>query len=331
MNDIKNLGGVKNHMAKTVMTETMDFPPLNGANGRAAAGIRRKRTGVYKLMPGVFDILMSLCGFGLAALLMQPGLFSIENAAGIAMLALISLILPAFFSDNGVYSYHVIFFKKTHLKNLLKSFGWSMLSLTAVIIIYKWPQLFRNYYMLATIFGAAVVMTVLSRYFWEQIVNVIKSFGIALLIIGLIGFFMPDKNPLELINWLLIPVGFLLSAALITSGRYFAIHWVFETWLRRRFRRQIIIIGSNEGAKRIATHIIQNKAPYWVCGVIGQCGLDTPVPKNCLGDINNLAVIVEQNSIDEIIVTDEGIDKATLVSLLDYCTSRGLTVWFPPG
>ena len=33
---------------------------------------------------------------------------------------------------------------------------------------------------------------------------------------------------------------------------------------------------------------------------------------------------------DEIIVTDENIDKRILISLLDYCTSEGLTIWFSP-
>jgi len=49
-----------------------------------------------------------------------------------------------------------------------------------------------------------------------------------------------------------------------------------------------------------------------------------------MGELEDLPVIVEQMKIDEIIVTDENIDKRTLVSLLDYCTSEGLTVWFPP-
>lgn len=309
----------------------MDFMALNKLDGSTSAGIRRKRMGVYKLILRLFDIVMSLCGFGLAGLLLQPDLLRIENAVGITMLVGISLILTAFFPDYGAYSYHVIFFKKTHLKNLFKAFAWIMVSLTTITVIYNWPELFKNYYVLAAIFAAAVVMTVLSRYFWGQIVNVIKSFGIAALFIGLVGLFLPKENPMEQIDWLLIPTGFLLSATLIISGRFLAIHRVFETWLRRSFRRQIVIIGSNEDGKSIATHIIENKAPYWVCGVIGPCGLDTPVPKKCLGDINSLAGIVEQNHIDEIVVTDGEIDKGLLVSLLDYCTSQRLTVWFPPG
>ena len=34
-------------------------------------------------------------------------------------------------------------------------------------------------------------------------------------------------------------------------------------------------------------------------------------------------------TIDDIIITDETIDKQTLVSVLDYCTSTGIDAWFP--
>ena len=143
-------------------------------------------------------------------------------------------------------------------------------------------------------------MTMLSRYFWEQIVNIIKSCGIGLLVIGVIGIISPENHPMELINWWLIPVGFFLSVTMITSSRYFLVHWILEKWMRRRFRRQALIIGSNGDATRIATYIINNKAPYWISGTIGKNDLNTPVPKNCLGDLSKLPNIVEQNKIEEI-------------------------------
>ncbi len=54
------------------------------------------------------------------------------------------------------------------------------------------------------------------------------------------------------------------------------------------------------------------------------------MPKNHLGELRDLPDIVDREKIDELIVTDENMDKRTLISLLDYCTSLGLTVWFPP-
>jgi exopolysaccharide biosynthesis polyprenyl glycosylphosphotransferase len=52
--------------------------------------------------------------------------------------------------------------------------------------------------------------------------------------------------------------------------------------------------------------------------------------KRRLGEIKHLPSLVRSESIREIIVTDESIDKAVLIDILDYCTSEGITVWFPP-
>jgi len=82
-------------------------------------------------------------------------------------------------------------------------------------------------------------------------------------------------------------------------------------------------------AKNIINHIVTHNAPYWVAGIVGESVPDISLPKHRLGAINRLPDIVEQNKIEEIIVTDENIDKVTLISLLDYCTNKGLTVWFP--
>jgi exopolysaccharide biosynthesis polyprenyl glycosylphosphotransferase len=99
--------------------------------------------------------------------------------------------------------------------------------------------------------------------------------------------------------------------------------------MRRNFRRQVAIVGSDEEAKNIINHIVNHNAPYWVAGIVGESGPDITFPKHKLGELKGLPGIVEQNKIEEIIVTDENIDKVTLISLLDYCTNKGLTVWFP--
>jgi exopolysaccharide biosynthesis polyprenyl glycosylphosphotransferase len=115
----------------------------------------------------------------------------------------------------------------------------------------------------------------------------------------------------------------------LTAIRFFVVHVVYNIWMRRNFRRQVAIIGSDEEAKNIITHIVNHNAPYWVAGIVGESGPDIPFPKHRLGALKGLPDIVEQNKIEEIIVTDENIDKITLISLLDYCTNKGLTVWFP--
>ena len=175
----------------------------------------------------------------------------------------------------------------------------------------------------------AIGMMLLSRFFWVQLLNIIKSIGISFLIVGIIGLISTDENPIYIINWWVIPIGFFLAVIILMISRYFVVHVVYNIWMRRNFRRQVAIVGSDEEAESIATYIVDNNAPYWVTGIFGEFGLDISVPKNSLGDLKGLPDIVEQNKIDEIIVTDEMMDKQTLISLLDYCTTKGLTVWFP--
>jgi undecaprenyl-phosphate galactose phosphotransferase len=95
----------------------------------------------------------------------------------------------------------------------------------------------------------------------------------------------------------------------------------------------MIIAGSDHEANQITRHVVDNDAPFWIVGTVGKdaaCGLESSLGKVCLGDITRLPAIASQFKIDDIIITDETIDRQTLVSLLDYCTSAGIDAWFPP-
>jgi exopolysaccharide biosynthesis polyprenyl glycosylphosphotransferase len=95
----------------------------------------------------------------------------------------------------------------------------------------------------------------------------------------------------------------------------------------------VMIAGSDQEAHLIADHILQHDAPFWIIGTVGSqnsCGLKNGLNKVCLGDIKRLPVIATQFKVDDIIITDENIDKPTLVAILDFCTTAGIDVWFPP-
>ena len=288
---------------------------------------KRNRFFSYKFALFAHDIIIVLFAFGLGGLTIDSSFYLEENFSKIAILCFLPLLVLVFLPTFNLYSYHQIFLKKKHLTSLIKSFGWSLLTLGVVASIYMWPQFFTNYYF---IFLIAIGMMLLSRFFWDHLLYIINSIGISFLIVGAIGLISPDENPVDIINLWVIPVGFLLAAVILLVNRYFIVHVVFNIWMRRHFRRQIAIVGSDEEAKSIANHIIDLNAPYWVSGIVGESGLDISVPKNSLGVLKGLPDIVEQNKIDEIIVTDENIDKLTLIFLLDFCITEGITVWFPP-
>ena len=290
----------------------------------------RNRFFSYKFGLVVLDLIMVQLAFGLGGLAVDSSFYLRGNLNQVLLLCVLSLVVLAFFPAFDLYSYHVIFLRKKHLANQIKSFGWSLLTFGMVSSILIWPQLFTSYYSISIIFIAAVVMMIASRFFGGQLLYVIESIGISFLIVGMIGLINPDNNSIETINWQVIPVGFIFAVVLLMINRYFIVHVVYNTWMRRNFRRQVAIVGSDENAESIATYIIDRNAPYWIAGIVGESGLDISVSKRRLGPVEGLPGIVEQNKIDEIIVTDEKLDKRTLISLLDYCTTEKITVWFPP-
>jgi len=291
--------------------------------------IMRNRFFSYKFGLAIHDLIIVLLAFGLGGLITDFSFYMEGDFSQASILCILSLVVISFFPTFNLYSYHIIFLRKKHLASIGKSLCWGLFTLGITIAILMWVQHVSDYYLIAIIFPIAIGMMLLSRFLWNQMLNIIKSIGFSFLIVGMIGLLIQDENLIYMTNWWSISVGFLLSVIILTVTRYFVVHVVYNSWMRRSFRRQVAIVGSDEEAKRITNHIVDNNAPYWITGIVGEYGLDISVPKDRLGALNKLPEIVEQNKIDEIIVTDENIDKTTLNFLLDYCTNEGIAVWFP--
>ena len=173
----------------------------------------------------------------------------------------------------------------------------------------------------------------LSRYFWSHLIDFLMGFGIAFLVIGMTGVFCDENIPAFMTNTGLLFSCFLLAVLLLTVNRIFLVHIVFNNWLRRRFRRQVVIVGSDNEADQIAQHILDYNAPFWVVGTVGPQSppdMKKHSSKGCLGKIEELPSIASRFKIDDIIITDKNIDKPTLVSILDFCTSAKIDAWFSP-
>jgi exopolysaccharide biosynthesis polyprenyl glycosylphosphotransferase len=95
----------------------------------------------------------------------------------------------------------------------------------------------------------------------------------------------------------------------------------------------VVIVGHNGEADDIARYIVDSNAPFWIAGTVGttkKSSVVGGVEKKCLGGLLSLPNILRDYEIDELIVTDDTLHKKTLIALLDYCTSYGISVWFPP-
>jgi exopolysaccharide biosynthesis polyprenyl glycosylphosphotransferase len=324
---------VKDRMveAKTGEEAVHSIPLLKGSD---AVGVRAPRIGisVYQFALVGLDLILPLFAFWVAAR-MTGLVWLIEGQpAQYLCLFLLSLVLIAFFLSYHLYSYRYIFIPKAHLIYLFKALCWSVLTLGMILMLYTYPEIFRGWAALLTVSVVEIVLLLLSTFYWRYLINFLKAMGVSFILAGIMAFLIPDEKPDVLYDWSTVVAGVAVGTGFFLCARFFLVHVVFSKWLRRYFRRQALVIGTNEEATRITNHVIRLDAPFWVAGVVGSRTLDhsqTLARKERLGEIEDLPRIVGEQKVDDIIVTDENIEKPVLISLLDYAMSEGLTVWFP--
>ena len=312
--------------------EAVHFIPLLKGSDAVRARAPQIGISVYQFALAGLDLSLSLFAFWVVAR-MTGLVWLIEGQpAQYACLFLLSLVLIAFFPSYHLYSYRYIFLPKAHLVYLLKALCWSILTLGMILILYTYPQIFRGPAALLTVSVVAIILLLLSTFYWRYLINFLKAMGVAFILAGIMAFLIPDEKPDVLYDWSTVAAGVTVGTGLFLCARLFLVHIVFTKWLRRYFRQQALVIGTNEEATRITNHVVRLDAPFWIAGVVGSRTLDhseTLARKERLGELRDLPEIVGKEKIDTLIVTDESIGKTLLISLLDYATSEGLTVWFP--
>ena len=315
-------------------SETMlDFSPYYFKN--TSIPVHIKHFSPYVISLRVIDISLAALSFLLC--IVQTGFFPVmkENPAELAVALIFSLVITGFFHTYNLYNFHFIFSKRLHLLNLLKSMLWGLAVYIMIVFLYRWPSLFEDNSLSIGLFLFLFFcgMLLLKKYSNDQLLDFIKAMGLSLMAIGSAGLLLSKETPIIVVNSEITFVSFSMAVCVILAVRLTLVHLVFSKIMRRVFRRQMLIIGSDKEAEIIANHIIDHDAPFWVAGNVGvneSESFKASIPKGCLGRLKNLPDIVEKEKIDEIIVTDEDIDKTVLISLLDYCTTTGLTAWFPP-
>ena len=322
------------HMARSHSgEELLGFTPFLKGSDALSDKIGKARFPSYQAALFAHDCIAVMLAFGFSVGISGLSSFLLENSIHSVSLFILTLVVISFFPTYNLYSYHFIFLSKNHLVNLIKSFCWGLLTLGIIVFLYTYPYLLTGRYVVLLFFLAALGLLILSRFFWNHMLYLLKSVGMSFLAVGIIGLIIPEERPIIIEQWSIIPIGFVLSVGIVLVSRSLLVHVVFNDWMRRHFRQQVAIVGSDKETQNITRHIIDQNAPFWIAGFIGPkevSKIETPVSKDRLGELKELPLIVKRKKIDEIIVTDENIDKRILISLLDYCTSEGLTVWFSP-
>jgi undecaprenyl-phosphate galactose phosphotransferase len=281
----------------------------------------------YKTMLAIHDLVVAL-----AAAAAGIWIAGIDGFQKIYLLGL-GLLPIAFFDTFGLYNYHLIFSRRYHLAGLGKAFAFGLLSFTIFCLCQAWPYSASPGLIVSVLAGLCLLGLLCSRFLEDKLALLLKALGLAFVAVGLAGFagfrgsaISPQQLPEVFIVLLMV-------LTVLTATRYFTVHSLFNVKLRRRFRRQVLLVGTNEDAERLTNYIISRKAPFWIAGTVCSqprekfCCL---VPKNNLGKIQELETILGEQFFQEAIITDEIISKPELIDLLDFFTSKGINVWFLP-
>jgi exopolysaccharide biosynthesis polyprenyl glycosylphosphotransferase len=307
-------------------------PVLKGTDARRKR-FRSSRFAPYKIALFFQDVVVVCLAFWIGVWLtgLVPSVFDQPTQFG--FLFILALTAMGFFPTFNLYKYRFIFMKKTHLVSHIKALVWGLFSVGIVIVIQRYPRLIEAEGVLILVAGFAICFLLLSRYRLAELLHLLKAMGLAFVAVGLFGLFSGEKSFLIAVHGGALLWTILLSLLVVLTTRFLMVHLVFSNWFRRHFRRQAAIVGSDEEAKRITEHIVTYNAPFWIAGFLGSPdGKEGFLPRSkvVLGELKNLPSVVQKEKLDDIIVTDEGMDKRLLISLLDYCTSEGLSVWFSP-
>jgi exopolysaccharide biosynthesis polyprenyl glycosylphosphotransferase len=259
--------------------------------------------------------------------------FSVD-AATILGLLIVSSIL--FFMHNfRLYSYHLIFSLYRHLIGIGKTFICSVIMLVMVVAMMENSENVLGAYSVPATIAVAAIFVALSRKHNWDLSYLLYPAGLSYLVIGIFEILRGKLYLGNEIIWMPLVVLVLVAYLLLAFSRYLLVHLVFNRIFKQNFRRQLLIVGSNNEANRFAKHIVDLNAPFWVVGIVhnGQNGQNdlTQVPnKRYLGNIQELAELAKRHSIGELVVTTDEITKQELIKTLDVCKSRGINVWFSP-
>jgi exopolysaccharide biosynthesis polyprenyl glycosylphosphotransferase len=188
-------------------------------------------------------------------------------------------------------------------------------------------------YLLLSIIGFAAGILIFSRFLSDSVAPLINAMAMVCVLVGFSDLAGSHEALLSLVRIPGVMVGFFAVCATLAASRYVIVHHLLNARLRRSFRRQVLLIGTDQDAEFILKRIIALNAPFWIAGTVGtakDCGISSPVSKTQLGCIRDLESVLGENFFHEAIITDETIQKPDLIQIVDVLTQKGITVWFLP-
>jgi exopolysaccharide biosynthesis polyprenyl glycosylphosphotransferase len=325
-------------MGDAYLDESVASLGLKPVPGESVHSRKRPRVFSYKLALLTTDMAAGLCAAVIGTWILGQGTIDGMDALQQTFFMALCLTPVAFFHNFHLYRYHLIYLPSRHLMQLAKACSLGLFSIAIMTLTFRWPELMPPELFVPCVvaFSLAVLLInrfLINRFLEDKIVVLLKALGVALFVVGLIMVLEPPCEAVILQNLHEALFGCLLAVFTLAVVRCLVVHLLFNVVLRRRFRRQVLLIGMNQDAERITDLIIRQKAPFWIAGTVSPLTSDrlfATVPKGNLGRIQDLEAILGEQFFQDAIITDETIEKAELIRLLDFFTTKGIDVWFLP-
>ena len=93
--------------------------------------------------------------------------------------------------------------------------------------------------------------------------------------------------------------------------------------------RKVLFIGSGPAAEEFADTIRQSGWGLEVAGHLAVGDTKDEAGRNCLGTLNDLPRILDENSIDDAVISDPGGDLATVQHIISVCEEVGVCIHIP--
>ena len=293
----------------------------------------KQKHSFYKAALLVSDLVLALLAFSICSLFFSADIDLAGNFTHVATLAVFALASIAFFQPSKLYNYHIIYDPAVHIKQLLLAFCWNTMILLFAFLIYTYGNIINETQFVIGTLSIAILFLILRKYIDDYSIQVLAAIGISFIIVGWLGLLGEEATEAITRNHMMLILGYVMTVVSVSLSRYLIVHQLFSKVLKKNFRRQTIIIGPNDQAEHITQYVVDKNTPFYIRGFVSvssEYDKFLPMKKEKLGDLIDLPQIVDTNRVTEVIVTDETIDKKTLVAIVDYCAARKINVWFPP-
>ena len=287
----------------------------------------------YKPILFLLDFGILLSSFTLTVFISEPYLADHKLGSLMSIFLVLSAVIMSHFWAIDLYSYNANYIWKEHFKNIKKALCWCLGCLSLFVILLFWDVPYSNRFVIPSAVAFLSFLLLKRKPENTNLTNAAFTLAVCFLSTGALGIISEESLSILQSHISFIPIFVAVSSGLTIIGRYLMVSVVFNGWMRKIFRWAIVIIGSNEEAKIVADYIIRNDAPYYIKGIIDPYTdrkLNCAVPKNWLGDVNQFPDIASKTEIDDIVITDENIEKDLLLRVLDYCILQRLNAWFSP-